>query len=54
MLENVKNGSVFSREEPTEWRCRNCGYVHKGKTAPKTCPACKHPQAYFEELAENY
>ena len=54
LLENVKNGSVFSREEPTEWRCRNCGYVHKGKTAPKTCPACKHPQAYFEELAENY
>ncbi len=54
LLENVKNGTVFSRDEPVKWRCRNCGYVHEGKTAPKTCPACKHAQAYYEVMAENY
>jgi rubrerythrin len=54
LLENVKNGKVFARDEPVQWRCRNCGYVHKGKNAPKICPACKHPQAYYEILAENY
>jgi len=36
------------------WRCRNCGYLHKGKEAPQACPACAHPQAYFELLAENW
>ena len=52
--ENVVNGKVFTRDEPTQWRCRNCGYVHEGKSAPKVCPACKHPQAYYEILSENY
>ncbi|NLG26501.1 MAG: rubrerythrin family protein [Chloroflexi bacterium] len=54
LLENVKDGKVFTRDEPVQWRCRNCGYVHEGKNAPKICPACKHPQAYYEVLAENY
>lgn len=54
LLENVKKGTVFKRDEEVEWKCRNCGYVHHGKEAPVTCPACKHPQSYYELLAENY
>lgn len=54
LLEKVESESVFSREEEIEWQCRNCGYVHKGKNAPKVCPACTHPQAYFEEKKNNY
>jgi len=54
LLANVLAGTVFKRNEAVEWRCRNCGYVHKGKSAPKVCPACKHPQAFYEVLAENY
>jgi len=54
LLENVKTGTVFKRGKVVEWKCRNCGYVHDGKEAPKVCPACKHPQSYYELLAENY
>lgn len=54
LLERVESESFFSREENIEWQCRNCGYVHNGKTAPKECPACAHPQAYFEEKKNNY
>ncbi len=54
LLENIKSGSVFKKDEEVEWKCRNCGYVHKGKEAPKLCPACKHPQAYYELLEKNY
>ncbi|MAG10716.1 rubrerythrin family protein [Candidatus Pacearchaeota archaeon] len=54
LLENVKNKTVFKKSSSVEWKCRNCGYVHKGDTAPESCPACKHPQAYYELLAENY
>jgi rubrerythrin len=54
LLENVKGGKVFAKDTSTKWRCRNCGYIHTGKAAPKVCPACKHPQAYYELLAENY
>ncbi|MBC7255899.1 MAG: rubrerythrin family protein [Chloroflexi bacterium] len=54
LLENVREGKVFQRDEEVYWRCRNCGYIHKGKSAPKTCPACLKPQAYYELLAENY
>ena len=54
LLEHMTENNVFSREEEIEWQCRNCGYVHKGKTAPKSCPACEHPQAYFEPKKENY
>jgi len=54
LLENVKTGKVFKKDTVVKWKCRNCGYVHEGPTAPDKCPACDHPQAYFEVLAENY
>ena len=47
-------GRVFAKEKEIQWKCRNCGYVHTGSTAPKVCPACAHPQAFFEELADNF
>jgi rubrerythrin len=54
LLSNVKTGTVFKRDQAVKWKCGNCGYVHEGKEAPKICPACKHPQAYYELKAENY
>ncbi|MDR2936242.1 MAG: rubrerythrin family protein [Rikenellaceae bacterium] len=54
LLAHVLEGNVFSREEPIEWQCRNCGYVHTGKDAPQECPSCNHPQAYFEPKKNNY
>ena len=54
LLANVVGGKVFNKDEPAKWKCRNCGYVHEGLEAPKTCPACLHPQAYYELMAENY
>ena len=50
---NVKNGTVFKKESTVKWHCRNCGYVNEGNEAPEECPACKHPQAYYEVLAED-
>ena len=54
LLASVEADQVFSREQSVEWKCRNCGYVHEGAEAPGTCPACLHPQSYFEQRAENY
>jgi len=54
LLANVKQGKVFRREKPALWRCLNCGYIFEGEEAPKVCPACLHPQAYFELLGENW
>jgi len=54
LLEDVTTGKTFRKEQSATWHCRNCGYIFEGKTPPKTCPACLHPQAYFEVLAENY
>ncbi|WP_299967458.1 rubrerythrin [Methanoregula sp.] len=54
LYENLVNKTVFKSEMPTKWHCRNCGYVHEGKNAPVKCPACDHPQAYFELWIENY
>lgn len=51
---NIDAGRVFQRESPAVWRCRNCGYLHQGNSAPKLCPACAHPQAHFELLGENW
>lgn len=51
---NIEAGRVFKRDEEQVWRCRNCGYLHRGKEAPATCPACAHPQAHFELLGENW
>ncbi len=52
-VKNIEGNRVFEREEEHVWQCRNCGYIHKGKDAPKACPACLHPQAYFEIKKEN-
>jgi rubrerythrin len=54
LLENVKNGTVFKRDEEVEWHCLNCGYIHHGKEAPEVCPACQHPQSYYELHVPNY
>ena len=54
LLENVKEGLVFSRDGDRVWLCRNCGHIHFGKDAPKVCPVCAHPQSFFELRAENY
>ncbi len=54
LLANVQNNQVFSRPAPVQWKCINCGYVHEGPDAPKVCPACKHPQAYYEIFVEAY
>ena len=54
LLKQVETNTVFSREEETTWQCRECGHVHVGKEAPKACPTCAHPQAYFEEEKQNY
>ncbi len=51
---NVGTGEVFKRPAAVKWHCINCGYVHEGPEAPALCPACKHPRAYYEILAENY
>jgi len=54
LLRRVIEKKVFERDEDIEWQCRNCGYVHTGKKAPESCPACLHPQAYFEPKKNNY
>jgi rubrerythrin len=54
LLANVDGSRVFKRLLPHKWICRNCGYVYDGLEAPDLCPACQHPQSYFELLAENY
>ena len=54
LLGRVEAGQVFERDEEIQWQCRNCGYVYTGKAAPKTCPACLHPQAYFEPKKWNF
>ena len=51
---NVTAGEVFKKKTTVKWHCTNCGYIHEGAEAPKECPACKHAQAYYELLAENY
>ena len=54
LLENVKGALVFSKEGDQIWQCANCGHIVVGKAAPKICPVCQHPQAYFQIKAENY
>ncbi|HAR95481.1 MAG TPA: rubrerythrin family protein [Deltaproteobacteria bacterium] len=54
LLSNLTKGAVFKKTGPAKWRCRNCGYIHEGTEAPEECPACAHPQAYYEVAAENY
>ncbi len=54
LAKNLKEKKVFKKDKEVQWKCRNCGYIHKGKTAPKICPACAHPQSYYEVLSKNY
>ncbi|MES0337712.1 MAG: rubrerythrin [Candidatus Magnetobacterium sp. LHC-1] len=54
LLANIQNNEVFTRQEKVKWKCRHCGFVVEGKTAPDRCAACDHPTAHFEILAENY
>ena len=54
LLKNIEDDSVFKKNERVKWKCRNCGYVHEDLEAPKTCPACLHPQSYFQIKEENY
>ena len=54
LINNLGNSEIFKKKASVKWHCTNCGYVIEGTEAPKECPACKHPQAYFEVLAENY
>jgi len=54
LINNLVNGEAFKKKKPIKWHCINCGYVLEGDEAPRECPACKHPQAYYEVLAENY
>jgi rubrerythrin len=54
LLANIEAERVFKRAHAVVWRCRNCGYLHEGNGAPESCPACAHPQGYFELLGENW
>ncbi len=54
LASNLEEGKVFKRNGKVVWRCRNCGYLHEADQAPDVCPACLHPQAYFELLGENW
>lgn len=54
LISNIEKGEVFKKPAPVKWHCINCGYVFEGVEAPKECPACKHPQSYYELLAANY
>ena len=54
LKENIEKGEVFKKDEEVEWKCRNCGYIHKGTEAPKVCPACAHPQSYYEIFVPTY
>lgn len=54
LINNIAEGEVFKKKSAVKWHCSNCGYVVEGAQAPNECPACKHPQAFYEVLAENY
>ena len=54
LLNNLEEGKVFKRKEVKKWKCLNCGYIYEGEEPPKVCPACNHPQSYFEIWIETY
>lgn len=54
LTKNIEQRRVFKRTQPVRWVCRNCGYVHEGPEAPQSCPACEHPQSYYELEAVNF
>jgi len=54
LAKNIEEGKVFKKDKVVKWKCNNCGYIHEGNEAPEKCPACAHPQGYFEVFAETY
>ncbi|HNX59864.1 MAG TPA: rubrerythrin family protein, partial [Spirochaetota bacterium] len=54
LLKNITDGKVFKKDSSVKWKCGNCGYIYEGATAPDKCPACLHPQSYFEMLCDNF
>ncbi len=54
LLKNIEGGVVFKKDKVVMWKCRNCGYIHVGESAPEVCPVCKHPQSFFEVRATNW
>jgi rubrerythrin len=54
LLNSIENNTIYNRDTVVSWKCNNCGYIHEGETAPELCPACAHPQGYFEVISENY
>lgn len=54
LLENLEQGTAFKKDTPVRWKCNNCGYIHEGAEAPQNCPACAHPQGFFEVFVEIY
>jgi len=54
LASNIEKGEVFRKDGKVFWKCRNCGYIHEGESAPEVCPSCLHPQAHFELFVENY
>ena len=54
LADNIEKGMVFKKDGKVKWKCRNCGYIHEGDTAPGICPACLHKQEYYEVFVENY
>ncbi len=54
LLSNIENNKVFKKDTAVVWKCGNCGFIYEGVEAPELCPACVHPQSYFEVLVENY
>lgn len=54
LAENIEKELVFKKENLVAWKCLNCGFIYEGESSPITCPACVHPQSYFEVLADNF
>ncbi|MDD4940120.1 MAG: rubrerythrin family protein [Candidatus Omnitrophica bacterium] len=54
LINNIADNEVFKKKSPVKWHCINCGYIFEGAEPPKDCPACKHPQSFYEVLSENY
>ena len=54
LLSNIEQQTLFEKNKPVQWKCRNCGHIEEGTKAPHICPVCNHPQAYFEIACENY
>ena len=54
LLKNIEDGKVFKKDKKVVWKCKKCGFEHEGENAPQKCPACGHPQGYFEIKADNF